>query len=118
MFWKKSTKLGYTIFAENGTKSNLCFQSYYYPDVKLKTYFHIDYLIKFLLKKIATEKEDIQRSEDLITSTNNVQYYKDLFIFEYTSDYNTFQESMNAWYLLLTPLIHVDKDILKQVLLP
>ena len=77
------------------------------PNLKLKVHFHADCLIKYLKKEIKEENRGMSQTKDSIT---NVQYYEDLFVFVYTSDINIFQDSMNAWYDLLKPLlVHVDR---------
>lgn len=112
----KYSKYGYTIFT-NGTKADLCFKRRNYPNVKLKVKLHADELVKGMQKQIMQEKKDVKMTKNSVPS-GSMQYYEDLFAFVYTSNATTFDKSMDAWCLLMKPLVNVDKSILRKVLLP
>lgn len=110
--------LGYSVFAENGTRANnLCFNRRQYPDVKLKVHFDLRALINFIEKEKRRDKNRILKYGQLL-SPGEVQYYEDLFAFVYTSNDKVFQKSVNAWASLLASMTHIDKHILTNTLLP
>jgi len=112
-------KIGYSVFAENGTRADLCFQRRSFPGLKLKVQLDIDELERFLTEWIDHDDRILNKYEDLI-SPGKIQFYEDLFAFEYTSDDNTFQESLDAWASLMKSFVNngVNMEILKNVLLP
>lgn len=96
--------LGYSVFAENGTKEELCFHRRNIKGLKTKVYFFADKLKEFMLWDISRDKELIQ-SYSSITHPGKIQYYEDLYEFEYTADEDVFQKSFDAWHSLLSSLI-------------
>ena len=79
--------------------------------------FDTDNLLKFMQGTMKNEKKIFNNYQNFITSPRKTQYCKDLFAYEYADDNAVFQQSLDAWELLLLSLVDVDREILKKKLI-
>ena len=109
--------LGYPEF-ENGTVSDLCFKRRTYKDFKTKIHFDVERLETFIQNDVK-QIEMIFKKYSYFTRPGKIQYAEDLYAFEYVSNETVFQESVDAWASLLKSFVpKIDKDIVKNILLP
>ena len=109
------TTIGLTLFINNKTKANLCFQRKKYNNLPLKIKFDKFGLIKFMQKAVKRDRKNFANYKQL-AYPSKIQYYEDLFAFEYTSNLTIFEQSMDAWTMLLKSFVDVDRSILKDKL--
>ena len=109
-------KYGYPVFAENGTRTDLCFQRRKLdPSIKVKAYIHD---IPNLIQKIHGLERHIRKGiQQLRFSEDVVQATEDLFAYEYTSDEKEFLKSHVAWMKFLSfTMFDIKKDTLTNIM--
>ena len=97
--------LGYSVFASNGTRTNLCFKR---RKVRINVKAVIDpaAIIKYLHYSEQTQKKENDTFViQLFTETDEKFAYEDLYAFEYSRDKTIFDKSLVLWTKLLTQFI-------------
>ena len=108
----REDRIGYMVYAENGTKvtNYACFKRRQeQSNIKLKIHVHVPKLISFMQRQLLEDKKLISNVKKIIYPSE-IQYYEDLWAFEYTADDNVFEQSMNAWETLLRNSF-IDDDV-------
>ena len=117
--WEVMKDLGYMVF-EDGTKADLCDESKKdeLKSLKLRVHLEPNILIDHIDKLELQSQERIDISTPLVYPSKP-QKSEDLFAYQYTSDEDTFQISLNAWTMVLQSLVKtVHKDILEKRMRP
>lgn len=109
---------GYSVFATNGTRADdLCFQRREHPDIKLKIKFDPVKLVEFIQEESRLDEQRKKTIEKTLMLPSEIQFFEDLYEFEFTSDDAAFDKSFDAWTYLLKSMVDIDKDILRSILM-
>ena len=111
-FWHiRHNDNGYPVFAKNGTRTNLCIQRRYHPEIKTKAKFTdtgakrcIDYALRYQ-HKLKSLEYPYERTENL-------------FEFETSLDDAALQRSVDAWIKLMRHVVgkNLDRAIIEKEL--
>lgn len=117
--WEVMDSLGYMTF-ENGTRADVCDERRKdeFKSLKLSVHLETKVLIDHIQKLELQNQERIDISTPLVYPSKP-QTSEDLFAYEFTSDEDTFQMSLNAWIMALRPLVTtVQPEILESRMRP
>jgi len=109
---------GYSMF-ENGTRTDVCFaRRRLDPSVKILVHLYPEVLIQKLENKEKTRHLHFNVGKNLMYPSMP-QTSEDVFEYEYMSDEDSFQKSLNAWIQTLEPLVKsVHPDIVESYMRP
>jgi hypothetical protein len=109
-------KFGHPVHADNGTKTELCFQRRKHPETKVKAFFYKGMAEKCTAIERINAEENILDFHDVVSPGASVTY-EDLFGYSTTADQATFERSLIAWVALMSPFIQqVNQTIIHDIL--
>ena len=96
---------GFPVFANNGTKTDLCFQRRKSSE-KIQTVFHPGMAASCVETEANNVKDSIEKIKSHAEMSNSLSVsYEELYAFEQSSDESTFQASLRAWVSLSKSLL-------------
>jgi len=104
------SKIGYPVFATNGTRTSICFQRRS-SKVKVKAHIDTSILVKHLQRREGVLSKAINSLRPL-TENGKSFTHEDLFAYEYTRDEDVFVQSRDVWINFLSFAIDIDKATL------